>query len=77
MRRLATAGLLAGALMLGATANTAAQEGPQLMAVGEAAPAIEFTGATRYGVIPEPMSLSDFRGETVVLAFFFRARTGG
>ena len=77
MRRLATAGLFAGAVMLGATVDAAAQEGPQLMAVGEMAPDIEFTGATRYGVISESLSLSDFRGETVVLAFFFRARTGG
>ncbi len=26
---------------------------------------------------PRPVKLSDFRGETVVLAFFFRARSGG
>jgi peroxiredoxin Q/BCP len=41
------------------------------------APDFQVTGATRYGVIAEPLRLSDFRGETVVLAFFFRARTGG
>jgi peroxiredoxin len=41
------------------------------------APDVQFTGATRDGVISETLSLSDFRGETVVLAFFFRARTGG
>jgi peroxiredoxin len=41
------------------------------------APDIEVVGATRYGVLEEPVKLSDFRGETVVLAFFFKARTGG
>jgi peroxiredoxin Q/BCP len=41
------------------------------------APDITVTGATRYGVIQAPVKLSDFRGETVVLAFFFRARTRG
>jgi peroxiredoxin len=41
------------------------------------APDIQVTGATRYGVVSEPVKLSDFRGETVILAFFFRARSGG
>ena len=47
------------------------------MAVGEMAPDIEVVGATRYGILDEPVHLSDYRGETVVLAFFFRARTRG
>jgi peroxiredoxin len=34
-------------------------------------------GATRYGVLAEPIRLSDFKGKTVVLAFFYKARTGG
>ena len=29
------------------------------------------------GVLDEPVRLSDYRGETVVLAFFFRVRGGG
>jgi peroxiredoxin Q/BCP len=45
--------------------------------VGDAAPDFEIPGATRYGVLEQPVSLSDYRGETVVLAFFFKARTGG
>ncbi len=77
MRRLAAAGLFAGLLMLGLGGPATAQEGQELMDAGETAPDIEFTGATRYGVISGPLSLSDFRGETVVLAFFFKARTGG
>ena len=38
---------------------------------------ITLTGATKYGIIQAPIKLSDFRGEPVVLAFFFRARTRG
>jgi len=46
-------------------------------AVGDAAPDITLTGATRYGVLKTPVRLSDFRGRTVVLAFFAQARTKG
>ena len=46
-------------------------------AVGEQAPDFTLTGATRAGVMAEPVRLSDFRGKTVVLAFFYRARTRG
>lgn len=45
--------------------------------VGDVAPEITLTGATRYGVLRTPVRLSDFRGRTVVLAFFFQARTKG
>ena len=48
-----------------------------MIAVGEMAPDFVVTGATRYGVLQDPVRLSDFRGEVVVLAFFFRARTRG
>jgi hypothetical protein len=44
---------------------------------GDEAPDFGVTGATRYGILAEPVRLSDFRGETVVLAFFFQARTPG
>ena len=47
------------------------------VAVGSPAPDFELRGATRFGVLAEPVSLSDFRGKTVVLAFFFRARGSG
>jgi peroxiredoxin Q/BCP len=46
-------------------------------AVNSIAPDFTLTGATRYGVLKDPVRLSDFRGRTVVLAFFFRARTKG
>jgi peroxiredoxin len=45
--------------------------------VGEMAPDFVLPGATRYGVLDEPVRLSDYRGEAVVLAFFFRVRGGG
>jgi peroxiredoxin Q/BCP len=45
--------------------------------VGTLAPDFTLTGATRYGVLRDPIHLSDFRGKTVVLAFFYKARTKG
>ena len=54
-----------------------AQETGGLIAVGEMAPDFELAGATRHGVLRDRVRLSDYRGETVVLAFFFRVRTRG
>ena len=76
MRRLTVLGLLAAVMAMGVPAAGCAQE-QDFMAVGEMAPDISLTGATRYGVLPGEIKLSDFRGDTVVLAFFFRARTPG
>lgn len=45
--------------------------------VGEMAPDFQFTGITRYGMLSKQHKLSDFRGSTVVLAFFPKARTRG
>ena len=45
--------------------------------VGTMAPDFALSGATRYGLLKEPVRISDFRGKTVVLAFFYRARTKG
>jgi len=46
------------------------------LAVGTEAPDFSLPSATRTGV-GTPVKLSDFRGQVVVLAFFFRARTPG
>jgi hypothetical protein len=46
-------------------------------AVGAMAPDFTLPGATRYGVLKAPVHLSDYRGQTVVLAFFYQARTKG
>jgi len=45
--------------------------------VGAMAPDFELPGATRYGVLDDLVTLSDYRGDAIILAFFFRARTRG
>jgi hypothetical protein len=45
--------------------------------VKDLAPDFTLNGATRYGLLKTPVRLSDYRGRTVVLAFFFQARTKG
>ena len=45
--------------------------------VGTLAPDFTLPAATRYGVLRDSIKLSDYRGKTVVLAFFFRARSKG
>ena len=68
--------LLAAAL----TAAPAAAQEPATtppLEVGVEAPDFSMPGATRYGVLKDEVKLSDFKGRTVVLAFFFRARTRG
>jgi len=46
-------------------------------AVGDVAPDFTIRGATRYGVLANRPRLSDYKGQTVVLAFFIQARTRG
>jgi hypothetical protein len=64
-----------------AAASSAAQGAPAAApsppAVGQVAPDFSLPGATRYGLLASPVRLSDFRGKTVVIAFFFQARTKG
>ena len=71
----------ASALLL-AAAPARAQQAPTAPTyappeVGALAPDFQLPGATRYGLLRDPVRLSDFRGKTVVLAFFYRARTKG
>jgi cytochrome oxidase Cu insertion factor (SCO1/SenC/PrrC family) len=58
---------------------TAAATGPAATgpAVNEVAPDFTLGGATRYGLLKTPVTLADYRGRTVVLAFFYQARTKG
>jgi peroxiredoxin Q/BCP len=49
----------------------------QLPKVGDMAPDFTLKGSTKDGVLPKPIHLADFRGQTVVLAFFPKARTKG
>ena len=73
--------LSAVALISAATANAqqpaAAAPKKPAPTLGAVAPDFTLPGATRYGVLAKPASLSDYKGKTVVLAFFFRARTRG
>jgi hypothetical protein len=71
---------LAALVLAAALAAPAAAQEPDIpppLEIGAVAPDFMLPGATRYGVLREQISLSDYRGKTVVLAFFFRARTRG
>lgn len=69
--------LVAGGLALASAPGHAQAAHNDFLAVGDTAPDIQVTGSTRYGTLKDPVSLSDFRGQTVVLAFYFKARTPG
>ena len=71
---LALAAALAAAPL---AAQQPAPHDPEPLAVGAVAPDFALPGATRFGVLSQPVRLSDFKGKTVVLAFFFKARTKG
>lgn len=60
-----------------ADAQQPATPATPLPAVGAMAPDFALPGATRFGLLKDPVRLSDYRGKTVVIAFFFRARTSG
>ena len=59
------------------TGTSRAQDTTKAVNVGQEAPDFTAPGATRFGVLEHPIKLSDLRGQTVVLAFFFKARTKG
>jgi hypothetical protein len=61
---------------LGMGAPAAAQQGTG-PAVGARAPDFSLPAATRAGVQKGPVRLRDFKGKTVVLAFFYKARSSG
>ena len=77
--------LAAALLALAPAGATAAAQAPAQQpaapaggpAVGSPAPDFALPGATRYGLLADPARLSDMRGKTVVIAFFYRARTRG
>ena len=72
--------LVLAALMQQPTAAPApppAPPSPPAIEVGAVAPDFSMPGATRFGVLKNPVRLSDYKGKTVVLAFFFKARTRG
>jgi peroxiredoxin Q/BCP len=68
------------AIGLAVTALVAAAAGrllAQTPKVGDLAPDFTLKGSTKDGLLPKPIHLADFRGQTVVLAFFPKARTKG
>jgi hypothetical protein len=74
--------LVLAALMQQPTAPPApppppAPPSPPPIEVGTVAPDFSIPGATRFGTLKNPVKLSDYKGKTVVLAFFFKARTRG
>jgi peroxiredoxin Q/BCP len=69
--------LVLAALMQQPAAPPAPPPGPPALQVGAVAPDFGLPGATRYGLLKNPVRLSDYKGKTVVLAFFFKARTRG
>jgi len=77
-----TVGVVASLLMVGRVAPAqqapaaavAVDSGPKINGL---APDFSLAGATRYGLLNTRVNLADYRGRTVVLAFFFKARTKG
>jgi len=72
--------LILALFLASAPAILAAQKAPPSappLRIGAVAPDFIMKGATRYGVLANPVRLSDFKGKTVVLAFFYKARTSG
>ena len=71
---------VASMMMIGGDARAQQAAAPALPpgpAVKDVAPDFTLAGATRYGLLKTPVTLADFRGRTVVLAFFYQARTRG
>jgi hypothetical protein len=77
MRSLALAVLAAPLAVVLAAQQPAATQDPAPLEVGAVAPDFALPGATRFGLLKDRVHLSDFKGKTVVLAFFFKARTRG
>lgn len=69
-------GVLALAALTAAPLAAQQPAAPTPLAVGQAAPAFSLMGGTRTGVTG-PVTLEDFQDKTLVIAFFYRARTRG
>jgi hypothetical protein len=67
----------AAAVALTLAAETLAAQGGTPLAVGAAAPEFVLDGGTMAGSLGKPFRLSDYRDQTVVIAFFYKARTSG
>lgn len=69
--------LLAAACAIAPSIRAQAPEPASGPAVGAEAPDFTLPGGTRYGLLKDKVHLADYRGQTVVLAFFYQARTKG
>ena len=67
----------AAALLLALSPAACLSQNAEPLEVGDAAPGFEIQGASRGGILEAPVRLDDYRGKTVVLAFFYKARTPG
>jgi peroxiredoxin Q/BCP len=78
-RRRSTTLVLAALLLAAGTARSQqpADSAPPAPEVGTMAPDFALPAATRYGLLRDSIRLSDLRGKTVVIAFFYKARTKG
>jgi len=66
--------MLTGLLVV---ARSAVAQDPVPLQVGDTAPDFVLQAATRDGVQEAPVRLSELRDQTVVIAFFYKARTSG
>lgn len=67
-----------GIMVIAALARApAAAPAQQPLPVGTDAPDFALAGAGRSGLLPTAVRLSDYRDQTVVIAFFYRARSSG
>ena len=74
---LGTAALIAAACVVEGQQSAVVAPAPPGPGVNNVAPDFALSGATRYGLLQTPVRLSDYRGRTVVLAFFYQARSKG
>jgi peroxiredoxin len=61
-------------VLAGAQAPAQPEQGPK---VGDIAPDFTLGGATKDGVLKAPVTLSSYKGQTVIVAFFPKARSSG
>lgn len=79
LRRLTTRGALAAVLLLAAAPARAQQPAapPPISMLGQTAPDFTLPSVTRESGAVIPFHLADYKGQTVVLFFFPKARTKG
>jgi thioredoxin-dependent peroxiredoxin len=77
MKHFQMALLFAAAIPAAGLAQAAPVAAAPVLQVGDMAPDFTLPASTKEGVSSTPLHLKDMRGQTVVLAFFPKVRTGG